>query len=286
VRWRFATAVVLAGALTAPAAASATITGLTDIVRNNDPGLGTAVVTYPLPTQSSTADNGLLTVGSASCAPASGSAFPVGVTRVTCSGQVITHCYYDGQPGCAYIGQQQLVNDSGGFNVTVHDVEAPTLNPANLSLATPPGGTAAVGDYALHASDNVGVTSTSCSMPSGSAFPVGVTAVTCTASDAAHLTSPPKSFTVTVVPTPAIAPAEPGTGTGAGSVAVHCVVPGLVGKKLAAARKALGAAHCTLGKVKHRKVRHPKRGRVLTQTAPAGRQLAAGSKVGVTVGVR
>jgi hypothetical protein len=66
-----------------------------------------------------------------------------------------------------------------------------------------------------------------------------------------------------------------------------CVVPRLDGRSLAGAKAALNQAHCALGAVRHhRHVARRYRGRVLRQTVKPGTNLAAGSKVGVTVGVR
>ncbi len=61
-----------------------------------------------------------------------------------------------------------------------------------------------------------------------------------------------------------------------------CVVPHLRADKLSKARHALNAAHCALGKVKH-KASSAKRGRVISQSKRAGSVLASGSKVGVTL---
>src|SRR5262249_48072299 len=71
------------------------------------------------------------------------------------------------------------------FNVNVADVGNPTINvdappPAE---ATSPGGANVT--YAVHAGDNSGSVTVSCSHPSGSLFPIGTTSVTCTATDGA-----------------------------------------------------------------------------------------------------
>lgn len=75
-------------------------------------------------------------------------------------------------------------------------------------------------------------------------------------------------------------PPPPGGGGGT----PHCVVPRLVGKRLTAARQALAAAHCALGRVRHRHTKRAHRGRVVSQSERAGTRLAAGAKVGVVVG--
>ena len=77
------------------------------------------------------------------------------------------------------------------------DTEAPSWSvPANITVsATSAAG--AVVNYTATASDNVGVTSSSCSPASGSTFTIGTATVTCTAADAAGNTGT-ASFTVTV----------------------------------------------------------------------------------------
>jgi photosystem II stability/assembly factor-like uncharacterized protein len=63
---------------------------------------------------------------------------------------------------------------------------------------------------------------------------------------------------------------------------VHCVVPKLVGKKLAAARTALQKAHCALGKVT-KKRSTKKKGIVIRQSARRGTTKPEGYRVNVTV---
>ena len=60
-----------------------------------------------------------------------------------------------------------------------------------------------------------------------------------------------------------------------------CVVPKLKGKKVKAAKKALGRADCKVGKITRRK---GKPGKVLTQNPKAGKVLAPRTKVKLTVG--
>jgi len=79
---------------------------------------------------------------------------------------------------------------------TAVDTQAPSWSVANVSTTTgTPSGVAV--SYTATATDNVGVTSSSCSPTSGSVFAVGVTTVNCTASDAAGNIGG-ASFTVTV----------------------------------------------------------------------------------------
>jgi hypothetical protein len=90
-------------------------------------------------------------------------------------------------------------------------------------------------------------------------------------------------------PVPGFTPASSGGGGTGGSgapggstpaQATKCVVPALKGKTLAKAKKKLTAADCTLGKVKGKKGKSAK---VTKQSPAAGKTLAPGAKVGVTV---
>jgi len=74
---------------------------------------------------------------------------------------------------------------SASQSVKVRDVEAPSLTvPANVMIPATSTSGAAV-SYQLNASDNVAVTSVTCTRASGATFPIGTTSVTCTAADAA-----------------------------------------------------------------------------------------------------
>jgi hypothetical protein len=65
--------------------------------------------------------------------------------------------------------------------------------------------------------------------------------------------------------------------------AARCVVPRLRGLSLTAAKSRLRAAHCRLGRVRSPRTRHG--GLVVTsQSVPAGRRLARGSRVNVSLG--
>jgi hypothetical protein len=67
----------------------------------------------------------------------------------------------------------------------------------------------------------------------------------------------------------------------------QCVVPALKGLPVAFAKRLLKAAHCALGKVTKKKTKKRGQvGKVLSQRTRAGRALADGTKVGVTVGRR
>jgi hypothetical protein len=90
---------------------------------------------------------------------------------------------------------------SASQSIKVRDVEAPSLTvPLNVTVpATSPSG--AVVNYQLNASDNVAVTSLTCTKASGATFPIGTNSVTCTAADAAG-NSTSGSFDVTVYDAP------------------------------------------------------------------------------------
>ena len=82
------------------------------------------------------------------------------------------------------------------------DQTPPVLTvPANISVFTPSGSATATVSYTVTATDNVDATVTpvrTVGLASGSAFPIGITTVTHTATDAAGNVST-ASFTVTVV---------------------------------------------------------------------------------------
>ena len=60
-------------------------------------------------------------------------------------------------------------------------------------------------------------------------------------------------------------------------------MPALKGLKFGAAKTALAAAGCSLGKLERKAVKKPKPGVVLSQSPSAGRVLAKGARVNVTV---
>ena len=141
-----------------------------------------AVATYA-PTASDVDDSSGLTV---SCVPASGATFPVSSTVVTCTAS---------DP----VGNAS----SGTFTVSV-DATAPVLSlPANLIVsATSASGAAVTYATPVSATDADDATNTlnvSCApgTVAGGTFPIGVTTVSCTASDVAGNTTS-GSFTVTV----------------------------------------------------------------------------------------
>jgi HYR domain-containing protein len=119
-----------------------------------------------------------------SCAPGSGSTFPVGTTKVTCTA---TDAHGNSK--------------SASFNVvvTLVDTTPPVVTvPDDMTVETPNPAGAPV-TYTASASDNLdGPLPANCAPASGSTFPVGTTQVTCSAQDA-HGNSSQKTFKVTVV---------------------------------------------------------------------------------------
>jgi hypothetical protein len=146
-----------------------------DVMVDNDPAMCSAVVSYPAPTATG------FPVPTVSCSQASGTAFPVGETTVTC------------------MATSDAGSDSCDFMVTVNDVETPVIDacpPDIMTTEDPPGsGSAQVFYSEPTATDNCPAPVT-CSTPSGSLFPVGMTMVTCTADDGTNTDS--CSFNVTV----------------------------------------------------------------------------------------
>jgi hypothetical protein len=142
------------------------ITCPANISVSNDPNQCGAVVNYPAPTTTGTC-------GTITCSPASGSFFPVGTTTITCTTTV--------GPICT-------------FTVTVNDTQPPTITcPADVTAVTaitcPLTTTVVVNFPPPTASDNCPGVVTVCNPPSGTIFPVGVTTVTCTATDTAGNTA-------------------------------------------------------------------------------------------------
>ena len=77
---------------------------------------------------------------------------------------------------------------NGAFNITVSDDEDPTIVPLpDLMLDNDPGLCSAVATFAPTFGDNCPGATVDCVLPSGTAFPVGTSPVTCTVTDAAGM---------------------------------------------------------------------------------------------------
>lgn len=150
-----------------------TLTCPANITQSNDPNQCGAVVNYPPPTTTGGC-------GTVTATPASGSFFPIGTTTVTVTSTA--------GPTCT-------------FTITVNDTQPPTITcPSNIALC----GSQAV-SFTVTASDNCpGLTLVSVPA-SGSVFPVGITTVTSTATDAAGNTAT-CTFTVNILPIPSVNP--------------------------------------------------------------------------------
>lgn len=109
-----------------------------------------------------------------SCIPASGSAFPLGTTTVSCT-----------------VTDGGGLSDSGSFSVTIGDTTAPTLTmPGTQSATTADPAGAPVAYPAPTTVDLVDPDpAVACTPASGTTFAVGLSTVTCTATDDAGNTS-------------------------------------------------------------------------------------------------
>ena len=161
-----------------------TITCPANVTVSNDPNQCGAVVNYPPPTVSDNCPG----VGAPVCTPASGSFFPVGTTTVTCT-----------------VADASGNTASCTFTVTVNDTQPPTITcPPNITAVTdqtvcPEPGTTPCQVVTFPppvATDNCPGVTVACVPPSGTCFNLGVTTVTCTATDASGNTAT-CSFTVT-----------------------------------------------------------------------------------------
>ncbi|MGD0196567.1 MAG: HYR domain-containing protein [Solirubrobacteraceae bacterium] len=154
-----------------------TITGVPSAVTATATSSAGATVSYTSPTASDIVYGAV----SVNCSPASGSTFPIGTTTVSCSAT-------DGAANTA----------AATFTVSVVDTTPPViLAPADITAAAT-GPLGADVSYSASYSDAYStITASGCTPPSGSAFPIGTTTVTCSATDKAGNTTS-KTFTVTV----------------------------------------------------------------------------------------
>ena len=163
-----------------------------------------AMVSYSAPTATDSVD----AAPSLSCSAASGSTFALGTTTVTCTA----------------IDTAALNSSSGSFDVTVQDTTAPAIVVSGNITAEATSAAGAVVSYsAPTATDSVDASpSLSCSTASGSTFALGITTVTCTATDTAALNSSSGSFDVTVQDTTAPAIVVSGNITAEATSAGWC----------------------------------------------------------------
>lgn len=135
-----------------------------DIVTGVASGQQTRVVNFPTPRATDNCSQVEVT-----CLPPSGAQFPLGMTTVTCRGRDDSN----NEGSCSFV-------------IRVSDLQPPTIQcPSNVNVVAPPNQQLVVVTYAAPTvSDNLPGTTVTCVPPSGSQFPVGTTAVTCTAEDA------------------------------------------------------------------------------------------------------
>jgi hypothetical protein len=120
-------------------------------------------------------------VTSVTCLPASGSTFAIGTTPVTCAA-------HDAEGNTA----------TATFSVTVADSTSPALTVPTIVTATITSGTSVIVNYTATASDVVdGAIAPICTPATGTAFALGSTLVSCTATDA-HGNTATATFTVKV----------------------------------------------------------------------------------------
>jgi HYR domain len=140
-----------------------------------------------------TADDNLDPSPGLNCTHDPGSTFPLGVTTVSCMAT----------------DAAGNVSPTGSFTVTVRDTTPPTVVPHTDVIRPQESPQGAVVAYTLPAAQDAADPSpvVHCDPGSGSLFPIGETEVTCTATDAANLTSQPATFNVIVQQGPI--PAKP-----------------------------------------------------------------------------
>ena len=144
------------------------ITAPADADVGNDPGLATAIVTIVPPVATDNCGDATVSMVRSDGATTLDAPFRVGVTTITWTAT-------DAAGNTNFAVQ----------SVTVRDIEAPVVNvPASFTVpASTPNG--ALVEFNVVMTDNVAITSRSCSPASGSMFPIGTVHVTCVASDAA-----------------------------------------------------------------------------------------------------
>ena len=136
-------------------------------------------VSYTRPTATDLVDG----TDPVTCAPASGATFAIGTTTVNCSS---TDAH--GNTGTS----------SFTVTVTLTDTTPPVVTPPSNMTVAATSSSGAVVTFTATATDNVdGPLTPTCTPASGSTFPLGVTTVTCRATDA-HGNTGTATFTITV----------------------------------------------------------------------------------------
>jgi len=170
-------------------------------------GADGALATFDLPTVSDAVDTAL----TATCAPASGSLFPLGSSSVQCDA----------------VDQAGNAATPIHFNVTVHDTIAPVVTPPVDVVAEATGPFTSVAHGTATATDAVGVVSISSDAPV--TFPLGITTLHWTALDAANNAGHADSLvTVRDTTPPTIDAHDPITdveATSAAGAIVHYLLP-------------------------------------------------------------
>ncbi|MDP4020774.1 MAG: HYR domain-containing protein [Candidatus Adlerbacteria bacterium] len=157
------------------------------------------LVDYTNPTATDDFDS----VVTVTCTPPSGSFFPVGHTVVTCTA---TDSTGNEAIPVTFTVSVLLLDTTPPVIESHEDVEATTTDGAGTQVTyTPPTAT----------DDTDGSVAVECVPASGSLFPLGTTAVTCTAQDTAGNEATPVEFVVTVtfVPTPFVMASQPDDST-------------------------------------------------------------------------
>ncbi|WP_051405167.1 HYR domain-containing protein [Bacillus cihuensis] len=140
-----------------------------NITQDNDPGVCGAKVNYPPPTVNDNCPGATFV-----CSPPSGSLFPVGTTKVTCTA---TDVAGNTSAPCS-------------FTVTVNDTEPPVINcPPDLTVCNDRCSNGAIVHFDPIVSDNCPGVTAVCTPASGSFFPPCTTTVICKATDASGNTS-------------------------------------------------------------------------------------------------
>ena len=146
-------------------------------VSEGSPGIGSAVVTYASPTFPDSC-----AAPTAACNPPSGSSFPVGTTTVSC----LTTNSSNTQLSCS-------------FTVQVNSLVCILLCPDDVfAVENPAGSGHATVSFATPTPNGCPSVTVTCSPASGSVFPVGTTAVNCTAKDGSNVTVANCNLSVTV----------------------------------------------------------------------------------------